>query len=200
MVSSDIRDHHNILFVLLALNSTSNCILVWDYLLFSMPCLVAQSLWPFGLQPSVHGIFQTRILEWVAIFIFQGIFPTQGLNLHFLCLLHCRQILHPPSYWGSPHCSCPPIIPKLHKTSNHISPFPHWNASSQHSDWQIMNTQKKTFVFVFSNRKVGSWRSASGIIVIKSKISMDPSKGLQRDLCIHIKSVLCILPPRGRQF
>ena len=27
---------------------------------------------------SVHGIFQTRILEWV------GIFPTQGLNLHLL--------------------------------------------------------------------------------------------------------------------
>ena len=27
-------------------------------------------------------------------FLCQGIFPTQGLNLHLLCLLHCRQILY----------------------------------------------------------------------------------------------------------
>ena len=29
---------------------------------------------------SVHGIFQARILEWVVIFLLQGIFLTQGLN------------------------------------------------------------------------------------------------------------------------
>ena len=40
---------------------------------------------------SVHGIFQAKILEWVAIFLLQGMFPTQGLNSH---LLHCRQILY----------------------------------------------------------------------------------------------------------
>ena len=34
---------------------------------------------------SLHGIFQARILEWVAIFLLQGILPTQGLNP---CLLH----------------------------------------------------------------------------------------------------------------
>ena len=33
---------------------------------------------------SVQGIFQTRILEWVAIFLLQGIFLTQGLNLGLL--------------------------------------------------------------------------------------------------------------------
>ena len=47
-------------------------------------CLVAQSrptvcdhlaCSPQG--SSVHGIFQARILEWVAIFLLQGIFPTQ---------------------------------------------------------------------------------------------------------------------------
>ena len=37
----------------------------------------------------VHGVLQARILKWVAI---QGIFPTQGLNLHLLHLLHWRQI------------------------------------------------------------------------------------------------------------
>ena len=39
---------------------------------------------------SGHGIFQTRILVWVAIPFFRGIFPTQELNSG---LLHCRQIL-----------------------------------------------------------------------------------------------------------
>ena len=28
---------------------------------------------------SVHGVFQARILEWVAIFLLQGIFPTRGI-------------------------------------------------------------------------------------------------------------------------
>ena len=37
---------------------------------------------------SVHGIFQARILEWVAMSFPRGIFPTQRLNLHPLCLLH----------------------------------------------------------------------------------------------------------------
>ena len=36
--------------------------------------------------PSVHGILQARILEWVVLF--QQIFPTQGLNPCLLCLLH----------------------------------------------------------------------------------------------------------------
>ena len=30
-------------------------------------------------------------------FLLQGIFPTQGLNPHLLCLLHCRQILYTTS-------------------------------------------------------------------------------------------------------
>ena len=34
-------------------------------------------------------------------FLLQGIFPTQGSNLHLLCLLHCRQILYLLSHHGS---------------------------------------------------------------------------------------------------
>ena len=34
---------------------------------------------------SVHEIFQARILEWVAIFLLQGIFPTQG-QTHISCV------------------------------------------------------------------------------------------------------------------
>ena len=36
---------------------------------------------------SVHGISQARLLEWVAIFLLWRIFPTQGSNSHFRCLL-----------------------------------------------------------------------------------------------------------------
>ena len=47
---------------------------------------------------SVHGILQERILEWVVLL--QGIFPTQGLDLHPLRLLHCRLILYQLSHKG----------------------------------------------------------------------------------------------------
>ena len=47
---------------------------------------------------SVHGIFQARILEWVAISFSRRIFPTQGSNLG---LLHCRQMLYHLSHQGS---------------------------------------------------------------------------------------------------
>ena len=51
---------------------------------------------------SVHGIFQARALEWVAISSSRGISPTQGLNLG---LPHCRHTLYHLSQdcqWSSP--------------------------------------------------------------------------------------------------
>ena len=47
---------------------------------------------------SIHGIFQARVLKWVAIL--QGIFPTQGLNPG---LSHCRQMLYPLSQMNIQH-------------------------------------------------------------------------------------------------
>ena len=44
---------------------------------------------------SVHGILQARILDWVAISFFRGIFPIQGSNLG---LLNCRRMLYPLSH------------------------------------------------------------------------------------------------------
>ena len=35
-------------------------------------------------------------------FLLQGIFPTQGSNLHLLCLLHWQADSLPLSYQGSP--------------------------------------------------------------------------------------------------
>ena len=46
-----------------------------------------------------HGILQARILEWVFQSLFQGIFPTQGSNPG---LLHCRWILCCLSHQGNP--------------------------------------------------------------------------------------------------
>ena len=49
---------------------------------------------PMDCNPSgssVHGIFQARM---GSHFLLQGIFPTQGLNLRFLYLLHCRRIYY----------------------------------------------------------------------------------------------------------
>ena len=48
---------------------------------------------------SVHGILQARILE----FLLQGIFLTQGSNLHLLLLLHWQADSFVLCYQGSPH-------------------------------------------------------------------------------------------------
>ena len=48
---------------------------------------------------SVHGIFQARILEWVAISFSRVIFLIQGLNVH---LLYCKWILYHWATWETP--------------------------------------------------------------------------------------------------
>ena len=40
-------------------------------------------------------------------FLLQGTFPTQELNPHVLCLLHCRHILYCLSHQGSPLMTLP---------------------------------------------------------------------------------------------
>ena len=67
--------------------------------------VMSKSLWPLNCSPlgsSVHGIFHVKMLEWVAIFLPQGVFPTQRSNRRFLCLMHCRRILYPLGHRESP--------------------------------------------------------------------------------------------------
>ena len=76
-------------------------------------CLVAQSCPtlhdPMNCSPSgssVHGILQTRILEWTAMPSFREIFPAQESNPPLLLLLHQQMaslLLTPP---GKP-CQIP---------------------------------------------------------------------------------------------
>ena len=51
-------------------------------LLVHVCSVMSNSLWPQRLWPTrlLYGIFQARILEWVAISYSKGIFPTQGSN------------------------------------------------------------------------------------------------------------------------
>ena len=60
----------------------------------------------------VHGIFQARVVEWVAISFSRGSSRPGGLNPG---LPHCRQTLYPLSHQGSP--SQPKIILIMGKMS-----------------------------------------------------------------------------------
>ena len=58
------------------------------------------TLWTVARQdPLSIGIFQARILEWVAVPSSRGFFPTQGWNSG---LPHCGRILYQLSNQGSP--------------------------------------------------------------------------------------------------
>ena len=59
--------------------------------------VLSGSLWPFGLQPArllCPWDFSGKNTGVDCHLLLQGIFPTQGLNPHLLCLLHCRRILY----------------------------------------------------------------------------------------------------------
>ena len=66
---------------------TQSCLTLRDPMDCSLPC------------SSIHGIFQARVLQWVAIFFSRGVFLTQGSNPG---LPHCRQTLYRLSHQGSP--------------------------------------------------------------------------------------------------
>ena len=51
---------------------------------------------------SVYGIFQARMLEWVASFLLLGIFLTHGSSMRLWCLLHRQVDSSPLRYVGGP--------------------------------------------------------------------------------------------------
>ena len=51
---------------------------------------------------SIHGIFQARIQDQVAIFLLQGIFLIQGSNMGLLCLLNWQADSLPLTSPGKP--------------------------------------------------------------------------------------------------
>ena len=80
---------------------------------------------------SVHGIFQTRIPDWVAGFLFQGIFSTQGSNPYFLRLLHyCQADSLPLCYLGRP------LVLKVHLNES---------ITNEHQEFKV-NNEKSLFL------------------------------------------------------
>ena len=60
--------------------------------------------WTSAHQPPLSMGFPGKNTGVSCHFLLQGIFLTQGLNLHLLCLLgflHCRQMLYPLNHLGS---------------------------------------------------------------------------------------------------
>ena len=76
--------------------------LLGQFLLFSL--ILCNLMDCILLGSPVHGISQARALEQAAISFIQGIFPTQGLNLHFL---HRQADSLPLSHQGSLSSSQP---------------------------------------------------------------------------------------------
>ena len=85
------------------------CKIVCDGQYTICACLVTPSCLTFC---DIYGLYPARLLcsqnflgKNIGVnchFLLQGIFPTQGLNPHLLCLLCCRQILYLLSHRGSP--------------------------------------------------------------------------------------------------
>ena len=57
------------------------------------------------LGASVHGILQTRILEWADMSFFRGSCWPGDRTCICLSVQNCRQILYPLNHLGSPYCS-----------------------------------------------------------------------------------------------
>ena len=77
------------------MTSLLNQIIVLKCVLVTQLCPTLCNSMDYSLPgSSVHGIFQARILEWVAIPT-PGDFPNSGSNPG---LLHCRQMLYGLSY------------------------------------------------------------------------------------------------------
>ena len=79
---------------------------------------------------SVHGIFQARIPDWVAGFLFQGIFSTQGSNPYFLHLLHYQADSLPLGYLGRP------LVLKVHLNES---------ITNEHQEFKV-NNEKSLFL------------------------------------------------------
>ena len=58
------------------------------------------TLWTVAHKVSLSMGFPKQEYRVGCLFLFQGIFPTQESDMHFLCLLHCRWILNLLSHWG----------------------------------------------------------------------------------------------------
>ena len=87
------------------LNFTNECLSSIHYCYYSVAKLCPTLLRPHGLYPArllCPWDFPGKNTGVGCHFLLQGIFPTQGLNPHLLCLLHWQADSLPLSHPGSP--------------------------------------------------------------------------------------------------
>ena len=65
---------------------------------------VTHGLWPIRLLCPLDYPSKNTGVD--CHFLLQGIFPTQGLNLNLLHLLHWQAVLYHQCHLGSPMCMC----------------------------------------------------------------------------------------------
>ena len=146
---------------------------------YSATSVISNALQPMDSSlpaSSVHGIFQARILEWVAFL--QGIFLTHGLNPCLLCILHWQAGSLPLAPPGTHHCNHSCVLAlKNSKAESHSvvsdSLLPHGLYSPYNSPGQ--------------NTGVGSFSLLQGIF---------PTQGSNLDLP-HCKWILYQLSHQG---
>ena len=63
--------------------------------------VMSNSLWPYWLQPSIHGIFQARILEAGCHFLLQGPNPGLSRRLHWQAGSLSLVLPGKPSAWDT---------------------------------------------------------------------------------------------------
>ena len=100
--------------------------------------VTSDSLGLFGLQPTrllCPWDFSGKSTGMSCHFLLQGIFLTQGLKLHLLCLLHCRWTLPIEPYWSGF---------TIYKNQLQWNCF--WNGKVRSSE---------TFLFHKSNKNIG---------------------------------------------
>ena len=86
------------------------CVSLWYVCVCSV---MSDSLRPHGLQPDKLFCLWNFLSNNTRVdshFLLQGIFLTQGLNLHLLCILHWQADSLPLSYLGSPCITRLPYI------------------------------------------------------------------------------------------
>ena len=80
---------------------------IWQNQSDQISCsVVSDSLWPYGLKPArllCPWNFSGKNIGAGCHFLLQGIYQIQGLNMHFLCLLHWQADSLPLCFLVSPN-------------------------------------------------------------------------------------------------
>ena len=103
------------------------------------------TLWTIYSPPgfSVHGIFQARLLEWVAISLSKGSSPPRNQTHIFYVSCNGRQVIYPSTTWEAPTTvySQTKLHLSFHKTL--VLPFPQFWSCGLQSSFIVLEFKKE---------------------------------------------------------